>query len=359
MNNKKYKIGIIGETMQDDFGSIMEYLGLCEYIKNSGVSYIVIPPAGKKDWCKTSVPLFTEKYNCSKKLPISQYNTYNNIVETYLLGPGSNWDIKKHSGINADYCSYILFNDNCKMTSYGTSFILDYPSILISKLDKHLEYKQQLSKFNIISVSSQEDSNILKDFYEIDNCASVISSMFLPKRQFFLDFIKNKKQIKDNVLTIYPLNTISRRETALDVSNKLNCGLVKIATGNTAECKKLIDFSIVLDNIEISNPPENPMKFDKWLETIFNSKYIMCCDYYSLCICIMFMKNFVVFEDSDDTRISFLVNKLGLQDRMIKNYDTNKAVELFNSKIVWEPVYKRLRDFKEKSILKLNKMLSL
>mgnify|MGYP006923311852 CR=1 FL=1 len=68
LNNKKYKIGIIGETMQDDFGSIMEYLGLCEYIKNSGVSYIVIPPAGKKDWCKTSVPVFTEKYNCSKKL---------------------------------------------------------------------------------------------------------------------------------------------------------------------------------------------------------------------------------------------------------------------------------------------------
>ena len=83
----------------------------------------------------------------------------------------------------------------------------------------------------------------------------------------------------------------------------------------------------------------------------------MCCDYYSLCVCILFKKDFIVFEDPDDTRINFLCNKLGLSNRIIKNHEHDKAIELFNQCIDWDMIYNEFNKFKERSIEKINKML--
>lgn len=360
MDKPKYKIGLIGATMPDDYGLIMSHLGLCEFLKTNRVNFSIIPPPYTKNYCKTSIPLFSSLYSISKKMSLASYNKYNKEFDTFLLGPGELWDWNFYTGYTADTCSYLKFvDDTKKIITYGPTFKLDYPTVLISRPDKHLEYKEQLKRFNNITVASQEDSYILNDFYDFKEVKPVIDAMFLPKRQFFLDFIKNKKRVYDNVLTIYPINKISRRETAIEIANRLKCKLVKIATGNMYDCQQLINYSIVLDDIEISNPPENPMKFEDWLETIFNSRYILCCDYYSICVSVMLMKNFVIFEESDDTRVKFIINKLGLQNRVIQNHDIDKAVELFNTEIDWKPIYYNLRNFRNESIINLNKILNI
>jgi hypothetical protein len=116
----------------------------------------------------------------------------------------------------------------------------------------------------------------------------------------------------------------------------------------------MVDKSIVLDDVEYANPPENPMDFTTWLEKIYNCKYFLCADYYSLCFAIIFKKNFVVFEEPEDKRIEYLVKKLGVKNRMVKNYDEEKIIELFNTPINYNEVYEFLHEFRTFSIEWLN-----
>lgn len=352
INNKK--IGIIGATMQDDYGLIMSHMGLCEFLKTRGVNFSIIPSPYTKNYCKTSIPLFKKMYPISKKISLSSFTDYNKEFDTFLLGPGEVWDWNFYVTGCADMCSYLKFVDNTKkIITYGPTFKWDYPTVLISRPDKHLEYKKQLKRFNNITVTSQGDSDILNDFYDIKDVKPVIDAMFLPPRKFFLDFINYQpKQIK-NTLTIYPINKISRNETADNCAKMLRCDIQKIATGNPYECQRLKDYSIVLDDITILNPPGQHLSIRDWLKQIIYSRYVMCCDYSSLCVAIRFMKNFIVFQDPDDTRIEFLINKLGLQERMIENHDHEKAIKLFKTKIDWISVYEKLKSFKKESIISL------
>ena len=358
MNKNNDKIGIVGATMQDDYGLIMSHLGLCEILQKYHNRISIIPPPFTKNYCRTSIPLFQKRYQTSQKLSLKVLSKYNDNFSTFLLGPGEVWDWNFYSNGCADSFSYLNFVSGDKhIVTYGTTFKLDYPSVLIAHPDKHLEYKERLKRFNCIGVASEEDLNILRSFYGITNAECVIDASFLPTREFFLNFIDHQPSRIKNSLTIYPINNISQNKMADKCAATLNCGVQKIATGNPYECQRLKDCSIVLDNVFILNPPEKHMSFQNWLRYIAYSKYVMCCDYASVVASIIFKKNFIVFENADDTRIKTLTDKLGLQNRVVKNHETEKALRLFQEVIDWKDVYKKLDQFRNKSIAFLIKSL--
>lgn len=359
MSKTQYDIGIIGHPMADDYGLIMSYLGLCQFIKESGKTFTIIPPPANKKWCKSSVDLFTNLYDCQRKISLVNHHKYNSLIKKYLVGPGVLFDAKTYGIKDMDFCSYVCFKSPLnKLISYGTSFKHNYPTILISRPDKHFEYKELFKRFNHICVSTDVDVNILSEYYDIENCKPVLDAMFLPKRKFFTDFIDIKTLNSKNNIVLYPLNKISRNETHNNVSNLLTSKPIKIATGNIVECKELQEKTIVLDNVDFVNPPETPLSFKDWMQLMFESKYIMCGDYYSLCFCIMFCKNFIVFEDDEDTRIQYLVKILGLQDRVIKNYDSDLAYKLFKTPINYKTVFENLKILRNESIKNLNLMIN-
>lgn len=359
MSKTQYDIGIIGHPMADDYGLIMSYLGLCQFIKESGKTFTIIPPPANKKWCKSSVELFTNLYNCQRKISLVNHHKYNSLIKKYLVGPGVLFDAKTYGIKDMDFCSYVCFKSPLnKLISYGTSFKRNYPTILISRPDKHTEYKEYFKQFNSITVTSQDDINILKEYYDIKNCETVLDAMFLPNRKFFENLVEFKTINTNNRIVLYPVNKLSRIETCENVSNILQCENIKIATGNVAECEEIQNKSIVLDNITIINPPEKPLNFIDWLQIMIDSKYIMCCDYYSVCFCIMFCKNFIVFNETDDTRIQYVINKLGLNDRIVNNYDVENIIKLFKLGINYKPVFEKLKIFRQESIKKLNLMIN-
>jgi hypothetical protein len=72
----------------------------------------------------------------------------------------------------------------------------------------------------------------------------------------------------------------------------------------------------------------------------------------------MFCKNFIVFNETDDTRIQHLLNKLGLNDRIVNNYDVENIITLFKLGINYKPVFEKLKIFRKESINKLNLMIN-
>lgn len=356
--SEKYQIGITGATMNGDFGLITSYLGLYKYIELLGYKVTIIPPGKNKRWQESSVKLFNNLCDCQKKIAVNNYHKYQNIIDLFLLGPGELWDYTKYIGKDADITSHLNFlDDNTKRMSYGTSFREDYPTLLIAHPEKLEEYSTLLKKMCGLGVACDSDREILKDYYECNKSFCVIDPVFLPQRQYWFNLIKNKNYSKDNNIVLYPLNKISRRETVDNVSKALNIENIKIATGCIFDCQEMVDKSIVLDDVEYANPPEKPMHFTKWLEKIYNCKYLLCADYYSLCFAIIFKKNFVVFEEPEDKRIEYLVKKLGVEDRVVKNFDDEKIVELLNTPINYENVYEKLINYRKISITWLNKKI--
>ena len=350
--SKKYDIGIIGETIYDDYGLIASYLGLYEYIKKIGYKVVIIPPAYKKNYCKTSLSLFQSLCECGKKFKMIDYSKNNENIHTYILGCGALWDYTEHFGVDADQISYLNFvSDDCKRISYGTTFKEEFPTLLINRPDKNDEYKTLLHKFDSISVAAKTDVEILKDYYDINNAITVIDSIFLPKRDYWKNFISNKKYNENDEIVLYPLNTVSRIETLNKTAAELKVDTCKIATGNPFNCQELMDKSIVLDNVEFANPPSNPMDFKKWLEKIYNCKYLMCADFYSLCFALIFSKNFIVFKNEEDKRIDYLIQKMGIQDRVVENYDNEKIVKLFKTPINHKKILEKIVEYRKESMI--------
>ena len=355
--NKKYKVGIIGATMNGDYGLTAAYLGLYEHLTNNmKFKVTIIPPAKNKKWQETTVEFFNKKCDCQDKVALTSYHKYQNLIDTFILGPGGLWDYRNFDMKTTDYLSYLNFlNVEKKRISYSTSFLEDYPTVLIAHPEKMGEYTDLLNKFSGLGVACETDKDCLSEYHEINNATCVIDSVFLPKRQYWVDMVKNKKYNQEEKILLYPINKISRRETIDNVSKIMNIPNIKIATGHLFECQEMVNKSIVLDDLEYANPPENPMRFNKWLENIFNCKYLMCADYYSLCFAIIFKKNFIIFEEPEDKRIEYLVNQLGVEDRVVKNFDDEKIVELFNTPINYEDIYGRLINYRKFSIIWLNK----
>lgn len=351
--NKKYDIGIIGATMNGDYGLTASYLGLYEFMsKYMKYKTTIIPPGKNVKWQEETVALFKEMCDCRNKIALTSYHEYQKIINIFLLGPGALWDYTKYSGKESDYLSYLNFlHNNTKRISYSTTFLEDYPTVLIGHPEKMDEYTNLLDKFSGLGVACDTDKECLKEYHECDASMCVIDPVFLPKIQFWGNMVKNKKYNQEEKILLYPINKISRRETIDNVSKIMNIPNIKIATGNLFECQEMVDKSIVLDDLEYANPPENPMGFNKWLENIFNCKYLMCADYYSLCFAIIFKKNFIIFEEPEDKRIEYIVKKFGLENRMVKNYEDEKIVELFNEPIEYENVYKKIIQYRKDSII--------
>lgn len=351
--NKKYQVGIIGATMNGDYGLTASYLALYEYIsKYMKLNTTIIPPAKNKKWQESTVAFFNDVCNCRGKIALINYPKYQSIIDTFILGPGELWDYTKYSGKEADCLSYLNFlNDKTKRISYSTTFLEDYPTVLIGHPEKMDEYTLSIGKFSGLGVACDTDKECLSEYYGIDNSICTIDPIFLPKRHFWHNMLKKHRHDKEGGIVLYPLNKISRRETADNVSKILNVDNTKIATGRIFDCQEMVDKSIVLDDVEYANPPENPMDFITWLEKIYDCKYLMCADYYSLCFALIFSKNFIIFEEPEDKRVEYFAKKMGVEDRMVKNYDVEKIIELFNTPIDYKKVFEKITQYRRQSII--------
>lgn len=356
MKNKKFQIGIIGDTMVDDYGLIGVYLGLVKHLKDQGVRVTVIPSVDKKQSHINLKKIFNNFCNVQAKIPFRYYSLYKNNIEAFLIGCGPLWDYTQYAGIVSEIMGFGSFlSETDKKIAYSTTFKQDFPTTLIA--NPNLMGRQQLAlkHFQGLGVASETDINILKDYYNCENAEYVIDPIFLPKREFWDSMVVNKKV--NNNIVLYPLTHISRNNTVDNISNKLNIPNIKIATGDILKYNDLLNKTIVLDSIKCINPVEHKLDFNEWLEKISNCSYLVCGDYYSTCFAIIFKKNFVVFEDEMDTRISCFLNKIGLQDRMVKNYDEEKIIELFNTPINYDKTYELIDEFRTFSIEWLNNNL--
>ena len=281
---------------------------------------------------------FVSQYLSSKR-----YYSFNDlkydvpIADIYMTGSDQVWTmLLGNAGNNAYFLDF--GNSETKRIAYAASFSLpSYPERLMPLL------KEQLEKFDAISVREDEGVEICKQAGRNDAVKTLDPTLLLDKDAYLI--LSNSISTPRNYAFVYSINIRKADEIAWD----------EICKCADHRCVKLVTTTSsghfpgreILPNTEYvyATIPE-------WIAYIHNSEFVATTSFHGVVFCLILNKPFVYFPlggngAKGNGRVHSLLSPLGLTNRI---YGEKSVEEILRSEINWERV---------NGLLKINKIDSL
>lgn len=267
------------------------------------------------------------KFSNSKYYKSSQLIKSNQMYDIFICGSDQVWNewflLHSEPSINLSY--YLDFVSNKKTRiSYATSFGTDK---LSEKSVRAAE--RELKKFHSINVRENTGKKIIEDMGL--NANVVVDPTLLLDREHYAKLFEENIKYRKYDLFSYILH--DGQETA----NNINDYIYK----NYYDAEKHIMYD------------GNPISINEWLYNSKNSRLVVTNSYHGAIFAIIFHTPFVMIpvEGSQmNDRIVTLLKALGLENRMVKHYDTAFIDALMDEQIEWSKVDVLLNEIKENSI---------
>ena len=272
------------------------------------------------------LPPFTPHYQTSEEIKEHLPN-----VDLYIVGSDQVWNPKN---VNDKYPLFFFsFLDNEPRISYAASFGGDINDFNEEQIN---EIKGYLNKFNAISVREDKGLDILSNYFGINNAIEVIDPTFLIPKSFYTE-ISSRSTIngKGFLFSFKFKKSKEWRDTICYVGNEL-------------QLKVRADFSVN----EIKGVHNNPvLTVPDWLQLIQTSDFIFTDSFHCMVFCILFGKQFVVMPTGtgNESRLSSLLSKIGLESRLYLNYESVKKDFSWKEKIDYSSVWIKLLPIINKS----------
>ena len=295
-----------------------------------------------KSICSSSIYFFQTKkrrknfINFSNKyLKISK--TYNSELELknnppqkdiYITGSDQVWNYTLTNGLS-DIYTLNFGNKYTKRISYAAS-------IGVSELPKNLKeiYGKKLSIIDNISVREMQAQKVLSELIEKEIFV-VLDPTLLLTRNEWEKLISNMPAEKQKYIFVYGIGKQSKLYDIVNYISK-NTG-IKIIPFNKTNGK--------YKNIYKKGYSYGPIEF---LNIIKNAEYTIVRSFHGMVFSILFHKKFFVIPDeTTNSRMYDLLNKLGLEDRIINDIDDIKDI---NREIDYGLVDKIIKKEREKSL---------
>lgn len=268
----------------------------------------------------------------------SSIRTYNNltdlqnnppIADCYLAGSDQIWaQLISNKNNRSFFLDFGL--KKTKRISYAASFAMDeYPNEIKEEL------KDLLSNFYKISVREPNGVIICNDI-GID-AKLVLDPTLLLTGDHYKRIFKRYKGIPANYCFIYHVNVYQDNSLYWNIIKNYNeaHGFSSIATYGNG--KNNFDMKI-LQGAEYVYP-----QIGEWLFMINHAKYVVTSSFHGVVFCILFHTPFIFCpleksKFSANDRISHLLEKLGLQNRIITSLNCESLNDFIYSFIDWEKV---------------------
>lgn len=286
---------------------------------------------------------FSKKY--MKILNIDEKMNYNPLLDVLIIGSDEVFNcIQKNSNVGYSLELFGKSNNANKLISYAASFgntTLDK----LKRYNKDSEIAEQLKKFDAISVRDENSGGIVKTLAGIDpvyNLDPVLVYDYINKCEHI-----PKMNIKEKYLIVYAyLGRITHYE-AVYIEEYARKRKLKIYTiGGVQECgDKFIDCS-----------PFEVLSYFKGAEEIITDTF------HGSIFSIITKKKFVTIvrksvadNYGNEEKISDLLGRLDLRDRMVTNIDD--IGEIMNKTIDYDGVDKILEEQRKQAYKYLQEML--
>lgn len=347
------KIGILTFHWATNYGAVLQTFALQEYLKENGHEVNVInyiPHTGKikflsnfktkKIWMiPKNLLVFVKEININKfrnsYLNLSQiYCSESELLEdsprydVYICGSDQIWN--PYFTLNGENCltlSYFLNfgHDNVKRIAYAASFgCMDYPKNLFNSI------WPVLSKFNAISVREKTGCLILNRI-GFSNIPIMPDPTLLLKISKYKCIIKKSRKREDDSFFYYSLH-----DSQL-IIKYAKLYLLKNYYKNIFDTGSFINATISVD---------------QWLAGIESTAITVTNSYHGMIFSILFKKPFIVVpveghHEGMNDRIFTLLERLDLQDRLLKRADSSEIDAILTHVIDWNKVDLKILDLQE------------
>lgn len=295
-------------------------------------SYIFPNPFEKfrKKWLKLSKP-----YWWSVQLKDAGLN-----FDVFIVGSDQMWradfsNTKVHLPHTAYYLSFVPLNK--KRIAYGVSFGIDNWDVGSNIAYKNT-VKQEIARFNAISVRETSGISICKRIFEVE-AVQVLDPTLLVGRDYFDRIIDDEGCDAERDIVYYKLDTNKDFDTSIHyLSEELGC------------CAKNIYYSSVKNVLG-----ENHFCYydvDQWLKAIRDARLVVTDSFHCICFCLLFGKKFVYYPNQHRgmTRLESLLGMIDLTDRIFKSSEELKQRNSWRQTIDYDKVNRILDRERNKSV---------
>ena len=326
----QYDIILVGSILNGNYGAIMTNYALYKVISNAGYNIAAANYPSK------NVPLHCKNfYNKYIKLAPAKENNreYNWMTDTFLLGSDQLWNYACFKSYKLKvYFDFV--HENKKRISYATSYGFDYLTMYEGNQSEYPLINSLMKRFDNVSTREYDGCLISEREFSIKAKCVLDPVFLLEDKEYSLltGEVKGKKQFR--YATSYFLSSSSQSNSLiLYVSNNLKLPVLNMLSGNPLifDEQKEISIKPICDNLTM----------EEWLYNIQNCEFVVTDSFHCTCFAIIFKKNFVVMQKRWAlSRLTSLLNMLGLQDRLIYSYEelTQKKY-LLDTPIEYKKVY--------------------
>lgn len=243
------------------------------------------------------------------------------------------------SNVAGDYYTLTFAPDEIKKISYATSFGV---GVIPQKMKE--KYSTFLNRINYLSAREISGQKIIKDITGRDVPLVCDPTMLLEKEDWD-EVTTDKKRVDNDYIFCYFMgDNPEQRDFVKRLAKKDNCKIVALLH---------LDQYIASDELYIDDAPYNISPAD-FVSLVKNAKYVCTDSFHGTVFSIIFSKIFFTFKRfnkkaslSTNTRLTSLLNTLGLNNRLFTGYESiEENLEVKNYSVIQE----NLRKFREDSI---------
>lgn len=329
--SSKYDIGLFGLWNQCNYGSIITYYALSRTLEKMGKTVLMIDrPNGNTAESNTHAKKFAvENYNgVTMPMGSADLHRLNQCCDMFMTGSDQLWNysVSKNYG-KLFYLDFAA--DNKKKISYATSFghEIDFAPESQRKL-----LQGYFRRFDKISVREDNGVDILKNIYGI-NAEQVIDPVFLCDKKVY-DDLAGKSKIKlpkEKYILSCLIDPTEEKKVSINTLSNVMDGMKMI---------NLLDgFHWLSDkNAEkIGIEREKGVETADWINYIKNAEMIITDSYHTMCLAMIFKKNFVALPNKfrGYSRFDSVGRLLGITGKFA--YEAEDMLR--NPEIMLEPNY--------------------
>lgn len=334
--NKKYDIGIVGIYTVDNFGGALTYYALYHTIEDLGYSALMIERPKESNHKPGSTKLYTEDpYPEYAKAKIydkkEQMTELNDCCDTFLVGSDQLFNNFLYNQFGK-WVTLDWVEDNKRKIAYAASFGHDF---IWHPEETRAEMSYFMKKFDAFSVREESGIEICNKDFGID-AEWVLDPVFLCEKKYYDELVeKSGYAFPEQFIGAYILDLSKDRQNIIEeVSNKLKLSYSIFSEMNWKDLPRN-GWTLEIEDSKFIN--------DR-IRNIAKCNFFIADSFHGICIAIIYRKNFIAIlnEKRGASRFKTILGKLGLMNRVVKDYSAlldNK--DIFNP-IDYDEVYKKL-----------------
>lgn len=348
---EKYDIIVFGPTFNNNYGAILTYYAIYKLLENQGYKVgMACRPNDEKRTDDSSAFLLKHVKTVAKTR--TYYKHYSWMSDMILLGSDQVWNYSLFGKGNNDEFFLDFCDENTKKVSYASSYGMNYLTTYKGFQSKYPLHNKLMKRFDAISVRETDGVDISKREFDVQ-AEHVLDPVFLLDTSIYEELAKDAVNTHESpYLVSYFLTASEQFNNLLQfTSDYLSLSMVNMGTGERnlieEQSKKTIGGCC------------QDLTVEEWINNIKNSEFVVTDSYHCMCFSLILRKNFVIIQKAWGlSRITSLLELLGLEDRRIESFDEIKQkTYLLEQSIDYDEVHLKLHKKTAESLSWLNEAI--